>query len=85
MNAVSPGPVDTPILAGVDDMPGARSLWEGLVPMGRFARPEEIAAVIAFLASDDAAFVNGANIPVDGGLMAHSGQPHLAALMAAAG
>ncbi|MGQ5701362.1 SDR family NAD(P)-dependent oxidoreductase [Sandaracinobacteroides sp. A072] len=85
VNAVSPGPVDTPILAGVDDMPGARSLWEGLVPMGRFARPEEIAAVIAFLASDDAAFVNGANIPVDGGLMAHSGQPHLAALMAAAG
>lgn len=45
------------------------------MPVGRVAEPADIAAVVAFLASDDARFVNGANIPVDGGLMASNGQP----------
>jgi meso-butanediol dehydrogenase/(S,S)-butanediol dehydrogenase/diacetyl reductase len=45
------------------------------IPMGRGAKPEEVAAVIAFLASEDASFVNGVNLPVDGGLMASNGQP----------
>jgi meso-butanediol dehydrogenase/(S,S)-butanediol dehydrogenase/diacetyl reductase len=42
--------------------------------MGRGAEPQEIASVIAFLASDDASFVNGVNLPVDGGVDASSGQ-----------
>ncbi len=45
--------------------------------MGRAADPKEVAAVIAFLASDDASFVNGVNLPVDGGLGASNGQPRL--------
>ncbi|MDM0004983.1 SDR family oxidoreductase [Variovorax sp. J22G73] len=45
------------------------------MPLGRVAEPADIAAVVAFLASDDARFVNGANIPVDGGVMASNGQP----------
>lgn len=44
------------------------------IPLGRGARPEEIASVIAFLASDDASFVNGVNLPVDGGVIASNGQ-----------
>lgn len=45
------------------------------MPLGRVAEPADIAVVVAFLASDDARFVNGANIPVDGGVMASNGQP----------
>lgn len=47
------------------------------IPMGRAAEPEEIADVIAFLASHEARFVNGVNLPVDGGLSASNGQPAL--------
>jgi meso-butanediol dehydrogenase/(S,S)-butanediol dehydrogenase/diacetyl reductase len=44
------------------------------IPLGRGAQPDEVASVIAFLASDDASFVNGVNLPVDGGIDASSGQ-----------
>ena len=44
------------------------------IPLGRGAKAEEIASVIAFLASDDASFVNGVNLPVDGGVTASNGQ-----------
>jgi len=45
------------------------------IPLGRAAEPEEIADVIAFLASEDARFITGVNLPVDGGLSASNGQP----------
>ncbi len=77
VNAVCPGPVDTPILSGISSIPDLRAKWEDVVPMGRFAKPEEIASVIAFLASDAASYVTGAIIPIDGGLTAHTGQPNL--------
>lgn len=84
-NAICPGPVDTPLLtAGVDAIEGLRAEWERIVPSGRFARPEEIASVALFLASDDASGVTGASIPIDGGLTAQTGQPDLRDVMAAA-
>ena len=81
VNAVCPGPIQTPILAGLDQMPHIQAQWKESVPMGRFGKPGEIAAVVAFLASEDASFVTGAIISVDGGLAAHTGQPNLPKLM----
>ncbi len=45
------------------------------IPLGHYAQPEDIASAIAFLASDDARFITGVNLPVDGGLSASNGQP----------
>lgn len=45
-------------------------------PLGRFVTPEDIAAAITFLASDDAAMITGVNLPVDGGVSASNGQPN---------
>jgi NAD(P)-dependent dehydrogenase (short-subunit alcohol dehydrogenase family) len=73
VNCVCPGPVDTPMLPtffGRDpgaDMADLMSNFISLIPLGRAATPEEIAGVVAFLASDDAGFVTGVTIPVDGG------------------
>jgi meso-butanediol dehydrogenase/(S,S)-butanediol dehydrogenase/diacetyl reductase len=82
INAVCPGPVDTPIIAAIDAWQGVRDAWNERVPMGRFARADEIAAVVAFLASDDASYMTGAIIAVDGGLTAHTGQPNLPRMLA---
>jgi NAD(P)-dependent dehydrogenase (short-subunit alcohol dehydrogenase family) len=68
VNSVSPGYVNTPMIqADLEAQPG---YLESLHPMGRLAEPEEVAAVIAFLASDDASFVTGSSYVVDGGYMA---------------
>jgi NAD(P)-dependent dehydrogenase (short-subunit alcohol dehydrogenase family) len=69
VNALSPGPVDTPLLRELfakDPERAARRLVH--VPMGRFADATEIAAAVAFLASDDASFITAAEFLVDGGL-----------------
>jgi NAD(P)-dependent dehydrogenase (short-subunit alcohol dehydrogenase family) len=71
VNCVCPGPVDTPIMDALvgraPDPAAARAAVEGRVPMGRLGTSKEIAAAIAFLASDDASFMTGAAVPVDGG------------------
>jgi len=69
VNAVSPGPVNTPLLVELfakDPERAARRLVH--IPFGRFAEPSEIAAAVAFLASDDASFITASNFLVDGGI-----------------
>jgi NAD(P)-dependent dehydrogenase (short-subunit alcohol dehydrogenase family) len=66
VNCVAPGPVMTRMLAGVPE--AIRERIVAKVPVGRIARPEEIAGVHAFLASEDAAFITGQVLFVDGGL-----------------
>lgn len=68
VNAVAPGFVGTSLLDDVD--PSWRQRWADMTPMGRFGRPEEIAAVVAFLAGDAASYMTGAVVPVDGGYLA---------------
>ncbi|MGE6258341.1 SDR family NAD(P)-dependent oxidoreductase [Heyndrickxia sporothermodurans] len=69
INAVCPGYIDTPLLAEVD--PLKKEYLASLHPQGRLGRPEEIAKAVLFLASDDASFVNGTTLLVDGGYTAH--------------
>lgn len=73
VNAVLPGMIDTPMLAevasGFPDPEAARDAAAGVSPQGRLGRPEEVAEVVAFLASDAASLVNGAAWPVDGGIL----------------
>jgi NAD(P)-dependent dehydrogenase (short-subunit alcohol dehydrogenase family) len=69
VNALCPGPVNTPLLKELfasDPERAARRLVH--VPLGRFAEPEEIAAAVAFLASDDASFITASSFLVDGGI-----------------
>ncbi len=70
VNVVSPGPVETPGMNGLvpeDQKEGLHGHLASLVPLGRLGRPEEIAKTVAFLASEDASFIAGAEISVDGG------------------
>jgi meso-butanediol dehydrogenase/(S,S)-butanediol dehydrogenase/diacetyl reductase len=80
VNAVAPSLTTTDATAELLKSEAVMSSFRGRLPMGRPATPDEVAAVIAFLASDDASFVNGVILPVDGGLAASNGQPNFLAL-----
>jgi len=77
VNAVNPSLVYTPFTAGMQDQPELVAKFEERIPMGRGAQPDDISGAIAFLASEDAHFITGVNLPVDGGLSASNGQPAL--------
>jgi NAD(P)-dependent dehydrogenase (short-subunit alcohol dehydrogenase family) len=74
VNAVCPGSVDTDMIHAAwqqfGDVEQARKLWAEKHPMGRIATPEEVGRVILFLASEEASFITGAALPVDGGITA---------------
>lgn len=73
VNAIAPATVETPMVAAhLNPQPGSNTRYRtsGTSPLGRIAQPDDMAAVIHFLMSDDARYVNGAVIPVDGGTVA---------------
>ena len=71
VNAISPGPIDTPglseLLASSETGEQRKKMISTTVPLGRFGRPEEIAKTVVFLASDDASYITGIELFVDGG------------------
>jgi NAD(P)-dependent dehydrogenase (short-subunit alcohol dehydrogenase family) len=66
VNVVTPGPIETDMLGAVDE--ARRGELAATVPLGRVGSPEEVAAAIRFLTSDEAGYITGAVLPVDGGL-----------------
>jgi meso-butanediol dehydrogenase/(S,S)-butanediol dehydrogenase/diacetyl reductase len=75
VNAVNPSLTFTDLTKDMKADKALMARFADRIPLGRGAEPAEVADVIAFLASNDARFVNGVNLPVDGGLMASNGQP----------
>lgn len=77
VNAVCPSLTFTPMTEDMKSDGALMAKFAERIPLGRGADPSEIAAVVAFLASDDASFVSGVAMPVDGGLIASNGQPDM--------
>lgn len=69
VNAVAPGPVATP-LANKEHTQATREAYQRLIPMGRYATPREVASAVVYLCSEEAGYITGHTIPVDGGYLA---------------
>lgn len=78
VNAVNPTLTWTGLTTGMEKDEALMAKFRERIPLGRAGEPEDVAAAIAFLASEDARFVTGVNLPVDGGLGASNGQPRQA-------
>ncbi len=74
VNAVCPGPTETEMTSRLQALPALHEQLRRTIPLQRWGHAAEIASVIAFLVSIEASFVNGAVIPVDGGITANTGQ-----------
>jgi NAD(P)-dependent dehydrogenase (short-subunit alcohol dehydrogenase family) len=73
VNCVQPGAISTGMTRSLfEDTPGARDYYAGRSALGRIGQPEDVADVMVFLATDDARFITGQGIMVDGGVMVHS-------------
>ena len=70
VNAVGPGFIHTPMISGLEQDPATHAALVAAHPIGRLGQPEEIAELVAWLASDRASFVTGSYYPVDGGYLA---------------
>jgi meso-butanediol dehydrogenase / (S,S)-butanediol dehydrogenase / diacetyl reductase len=81
INAVAPSLTSSEATADLEKSDAVMAAFVDRLPVGRAATPDEIAGVIAFLASDDAVFVNGVVLPVDGGISASNGQPNFLSLL----
>ncbi len=67
VNAVAPGPVETPMTRRLTDDTAARQAWEARIPLRRLARPEDLVPIVLLLVSDAAGHITGTVVPVDGG------------------
>jgi meso-butanediol dehydrogenase/(S,S)-butanediol dehydrogenase/diacetyl reductase len=81
INAVAPSLTSTEATVDIENRASVMAAFRDRLPIGRSATPDEVAGVIAFLASEDALFINGVNLPVDGGLHASNRQPNFISLM----
>lgn len=78
VNAVCPGLVETDMSKGIQDDPQALAKFRERTPLQRPGKADDIASAILFLASEQASYITGVNLPVDGGITASNGQPHQA-------
>jgi meso-butanediol dehydrogenase / (S,S)-butanediol dehydrogenase / diacetyl reductase len=81
INAEAPSLTSSEATADLEKSDAVMAAFTDSLPIGRAATPDEIAGVIAFLASEDAAFINGVVLPVDGGVSASNGQPNFLSLL----
>lgn len=81
VNAINPSITRSDMVEGILANEGMVDAFMQRVALGRIGEPEDIAAAAAFLASEDASFITGVNLPVDGGVSASNGQPNFMALM----
>jgi len=79
VNCVSPGFIITPMQDNTPE--SVRKLWTDVIPLGRAGQADEIASAVAFLASNDASYITGHNLVVDGGVTVHTGSPNLFRLL----
>lgn len=77
VNALCPGIIRTGLTQGIENAGDLLEHWESLVPLGRVGRADEMANVVAFLASDESSYITGATIAADGGMTAKTGQPDI--------
>ena len=77
VNALCPGLVETAMTELTTARPDDEAAWLSPIPLKRKAQPEEMANVVAFLASDEASYMTGSIVVADGGITAHTGQPNV--------
>jgi meso-butanediol dehydrogenase/(S,S)-butanediol dehydrogenase/diacetyl reductase len=77
LNSVAPAFTITPITEGMTEDPELIAKFTNRVALGRPGLPEDVAPAVLFLASDDAGYITGATLAVDGGTSASTGQPHI--------